>query len=177
MLDGKAACMGLGSCNDISLDEAREAAYECRRLVKERKDPRKARAQKAVDERPKPVFGQFSKDWIDRKRGSCTDSHIARCERTLRLHAYPVKLADGRKLEDLPVNEVDTSAVIAALDPIWRLKITTAQDTRLLIELILDAAKALGHRTGDNPARWRGHLATYFPKSRSIRRTKHHASA
>jgi integrase len=35
---------------------------------------------------------------------------------------------------------------------------------RARIEKVLDFAKARGHRTGENPARWRGHLAALLPK-------------
>jgi hypothetical protein len=31
------------------------------------------------------------------------------------------------------------------------------------MEKVLDAARAKGHRTGDNPAWWRGHLDHFLP--------------
>lgn len=41
--------------------------------------------------------------------------------------------------------------------------------------MVLDAAKALGLRDGENPARWRGHLDQLLPKRR--KRSKGHHSA
>ena len=55
------------------------------------------------------------------------------------------------------------------LKPIWRTKSETASRLRGRIERVLDAAKAKGLRSGDNPARWRGHLATSCRGARSSR--------
>lgn len=60
--------------------------------------------------------------------------------------------------------EVDTDKVLAVLRPIWTEIQTTAQRVRNRIELVLDASKALGLRTGENPARWRGHLDKLLPR-------------
>jgi hypothetical protein len=46
MLDGRARHMGLGSCNDFSLAEARAKAAECRRMTYEGTDPIEARNAK-----------------------------------------------------------------------------------------------------------------------------------
>ena len=43
------------------------------------------------------------------------------------------------------------------------------------IERILDAAKVEGHREGENPARWRGHLEHTLPKAVKLSRG-HHAA-
>lgn len=43
------------------------------------------------------------------------------------------------------------------------------------IERVLDAAKALGYRSGENPARWRGHLEHLLPK-RNKSSIRHHAA-
>jgi integrase len=39
---------------------------------------------------------------------------------------------------------------------------------------VLDWATAHGYRSGDNPARWRGHLDKLFPKRSKVRAVKHH---
>jgi hypothetical protein len=44
------------------------------------------------------------------------------------------------------------------LEPIWATKRETASRVRGRIESVLDWAKVAGYRTGENPARWRGHL-------------------
>jgi integrase len=45
---------------------------------------------------------------------------------------------------------------------------------RQRVEAILDWATAHGHRNGDNPARWRGHLDKLFPRRSKVQRVKHH---
>jgi integrase len=44
------------------------------------------------------------------------------------------------------------------------------------IEAILDWATVRGHRSGDNPARWKGHLAEVLPRSADIAVANHHAA-
>ena len=48
----------------------------------------------------------------------------------------------------------------------------TASRLRGRLERVLDAAKVAGHREGDNPARWRGHLQLLLPKRVDVAR--HH---
>jgi integrase len=42
------------------------------------------------------------------------------------------------------------------------------------IERVLGWAQVRGFRSGDNPARWRGHLQELFPSKGKIQKTKHH---
>jgi integrase len=42
------------------------------------------------------------------------------------------------------------------------------------MENILDWAKAREYRTGENPARWRGHLENLFPKRSQVQVVEHH---
>ncbi len=72
------------------------------------------------------------------------------------------------------MRDVDTSMVVRALQPIWLKKPETASRVRGRIEAILDAEKALGKRSGENPACWRGHLDKILPKRDRARRVKHH---
>jgi integrase len=62
------------------------------------------------------------------------------------------------------------------LDPIWSAKPETASRLRGRIEAVLDFATVRGHRLGDNPARWKGHLKEALPASRKVRTVKHHAA-
>jgi len=65
--------------------------------------------------------------------------------------------------------------VLLALKPIWSKKAETASRLRGRIERVLDAAKAQGLRSGENPARWRGHLDQLLPKRQQLARG-HHAA-
>lgn len=51
----------------------------------------------------------------------------------------------------------------------------TASRLRNRIERVLDAARAKGQRTGENPARWRGHLDKLLPARQKLTRG-HHAA-
>ena len=70
---------------------------------------------------------------------------------------------------------ITTEDVLSVLRPIWTAKAETASRLRGRLEQVLDAARVAGHRTGENPARWRGHphklLAKRDKKSRG-----HHAA-
>ena len=74
------------------------------------------------------------------------------------------------------VQKVDTALVMRVLEPIWTTKAETASRLRGRIESILNWAIARGFRQGENPARWRGHLANLLPVRARIRAVKHHAA-
>ena len=76
----------------------------------------------------------------------------------------------------LPVGEVDTPHVLAVLQPIWWTKPETATRVRGRIEVVLDYARVRGWRTGENPARWRGHLAKLLPARAKVAAVEHHAA-
>ena len=69
---------------------------------------------------------------------------------------------------------VDTPLVLKVLEPIWQTKTETATRVRGRIESILDWATVRGYRTGENPARWKGHLDHLLPKRSKVQRVKHH---
>lgn len=64
---------------------------------------------------------------------------------------------------------------MAALTPIWAKTPDAAKNTRAYIEAVLDVSRVRGHRSGDNPARWRGHLDHLLPKQQKLTRG-HHAA-
>jgi integrase len=79
-------------------------------------------------------------------------------------------------LRDTTPDVVDTDAVLAVLRPIWTTKTETASRVRQRIEAVLDYATAIRARSGENPARWRGHLDHLLPKPSKVRTIKHHAA-
>ncbi len=84
------------------------------------------------------------------------DKHRQQWRNTLATYVYPV-------MGDLPVADIGTAHVLKILEPIWKDKPETASRIRGRIETVLDAAKARGYREGENPARWRGHIAQILP--------------
>jgi hypothetical protein len=147
---GKRYARGLGSTADVSLLEAREAAAEARKAVREGRDPRAARAGTVTfgavaDE----LFATLSLKWRNRK-------HAYQWRRALEVHCKP--------LRNKAVAEIGTEDVLGVLKPLWAKATVTASRTRDRIEQVLDAAKAKGHRSGDNPARWKGNLKHLLPE-------------
>ena len=65
--------------------------------------------------------------------------------------------------------------VLAVLKPHWEQRPETAGRLRGRIERVLNAAKAAGHRTGENPAAWRGHLENLLPPRQKLGRGHHEA--
>jgi integrase len=74
------------------------------------------------------------------------------------------------------VSAIDTALVVKIIEPIWKEKTETASRLRGRIESVLDWAAVRGFRTGENPARWRGHLDKLLPKRGAVRAVKHHAA-
>ena len=79
------------------------------------------------------------------------------------------------ELRKLAISAVDTDAVLQVLTPIWQTKAETASRIRGRIERVLDFATVKGWRTGENPARWRGHLKNALPARQKLTRG-HHAA-
>lgn len=74
-----------------------------------------------------------------------------------------------------PCGSIATEDVLAVLKPFWAKTPVSASRLRGRIERVLNATKAKGHRTGENPAAWRGHLENLLPKRPKLDR-KHFAA-
>jgi integrase len=160
---GKPTEIGFGSARDVSLARARELARLARAKLAEGSDPKEAR--RAVQG---ASFGECADRLIEVMRPSWRNGkHAAQWAMTLREYAAPL----GR----LPVDKITTDDVLSILKPLWSEKPETAARLRGRIERVLDAAKARGLRSGENPARWRGHLDQLLPKRQRLTRG-HHAA-
>ena len=76
----------------------------------------------------------------------------------------------------LPVADIALPQIMKILEPIWRDKTETATRIRGRVESIIDWATVRGFRSGDNPARWRGHLDHLLPKPSKVTKVEHHAA-
>src|SRR5207302_828568 len=118
---------------------------------------RAARAAQLLEDAKALTFDQCDDKYIEAHRKNRKYAkHAAQWSATLETYAAPT-------LGKLPVQAIDTGLVLKVLDPIWQTKPETASRLRGRIECVLDWAKARGLRTGDNPARWRGHLEKVLP--------------
>jgi integrase len=115
------------------------------------------------------TFKEVAEAFVDRKEGGWrNDKHRQQWRNTLATYVYP-------HFGALPVSQIETSHVLAVLEQIWNAKSETASRVRGRIENVLDAAKVQGLRTGENAARWRGHLEHLLPKPEKLARGHHPA--
>jgi integrase len=163
---GKRRELGLGSVRHVSLKDAREAAANHLRILALDGDPwREKRARRATNVL---TFVQAAAKCIeDRKAGWKNGKMAQEWSATIGTYAAPI-------IGSLAVADVDTQHVVDILKPIWPVMPSTAGKLRGRIESVLDWSKLHGHRSGENPARWRGHLALILPAIGKVRRVEHH---
>jgi integrase len=170
--NGRARDHGLGPWPDVSLAEARELASDCRRKLRAGIDPidekRAARLQQKLERAKEMTFRQCAEAYIAaHERAWKNPKHAAQWPATLVAYAYPV-------FGNLPVQVVDTALVVKALEPIWHDRTETASRLRGRLESILGWAATAGYRSGENPARWRGHLENLLPQKSKIAPVRNH---
>src|SRR5215204_161130 len=164
--------MGLGSVEFVSLAQAREQAFELRRKLKYDKiDPLEQRRAAVVGARIAALTGatfeQVARRCIEMKTSEWRgDGSRREWLSTLERYAFPV-------LGPLPVSAIDAVLVHRILDPIWSTKPHVGQRLRERIEAVLDYAKGMKLRSGENPALWRGNLEHMLPRANRTSR-KHH---
>jgi integrase len=163
---GRPKEMGLGSATDVPLADARDKADAARRIVAKGLNPIEERERSADT----PTFGTVADDVRESlSAGFRNEKHKAQWRMTLETYAAPLR---GK-----PVDAITTDDVLSVLKPIWLEKPETASRLRGRIEKVLDAAKAQGHREGENPARWRGHLDHLLSRPSKLTRGHHAAMA
>lgn len=149
---------GLGPVDALSLRDARELADQMRRELHARGDLPKGRDRRTVGA---VTFGQMADALFEAMSPSWRHpKYHYQWRRTLQKHCAP--------LREKPVAEISTEDVLAVLTPLWSKVPVTASKTRARIEAVLDYAQARSHRSGENPARWRGHLAKLLPRPRGL---------
>ncbi len=171
---GKRTEMGLGSASNVLVKDARLARDEARKVLDAGKNPiTERKLAKAEAEREPvmvPTFGEVADEWFEARKADWTsETTRARWTRIIEVHCLP--------LRPIPIDQVGTKDVEDALRPIWETIPDMAPRARGGIEDILDAAKVKGLRTGENPARWKGHLKHVLSAPRKLTRGHHPAMA
>jgi integrase len=171
-INGRKRWMGLGPCADFTLEEARSRARQARQLLADGIDPLEARqaehAKRALAAAQVITFQDAAQQYFDQHERKWRNAkHRAQFLATLRDYAFP-------KIGKLSVADIDTGLVLKCIEPHWQTKTETANRVRGRIESVLDWATVRGYRTGDNPARWKGHLAEVLPARGKIAPHQHH---
>jgi integrase len=162
IVDSRVRWHGLGGYPEVSLAQARQLAEGMRGDALKGVD---LIAEKRVKKLKGKTFSEFAAEYIKTKSpGWKNPKHRQQWTNTLTTYAYPV-------IGHLPLNAIELSHIDKILNgmlwdgkTLWEGKTETATRVRSRIENILDAAKVKGHRTGDNPARWRANLKHVLPE-------------
>jgi integrase len=181
MLDGRARKMGLGPLHTVSLAEARKRAENARLKVLDGVDPiadaEARRAERRIEAAKAMTFKQCAQAYVKANETSWkNDKHVAQWHSTFSetkrgTRVYPAATA---VINDLPVSGIDTSLVRKVLEPIWYSTPEMASRVRGRIERVLAWATVAGYRSGDNPARWTGHLKELLPAKTKVAAVVHH---
>lgn len=187
MIAGRPRKMGLGKVGYddrglVTLKQARELRNDAYKLVKQGIDPIDERAARlsalAAEVAKAETFKECAEGYIEAHRAGWKNAkHASQWTSTLETYAYPIigkmqvqhiETAHIEKILRQPV-EVD-----GEIKTFWEAKTETASRVRGRIEKVLDRAKVKGLRSGDNPARWTGHMSELFPAKSQVAPVEHH---
>lgn len=132
-IGGKRHDIGLGGCGLVTLAEAREAAFENRRLARRSGDPLAAKRKARV-----PVFREAARRTHEalRPRWRSTKA-AANWIRQLEMHAF-------KRIGGIRVDRIGREDVLAVLTPIWSTKPEMARRVRRNIRATLQWCQAHG---------------------------------
>ena len=162
--------MGLGGIAKLNLAAARERARQCRALVEQGIDPidygRGDRTPAAT--KTAMTFGKAALAFIDAHKDGWSASTAEQWPYQFELYVFP-------EIGALPMQAVnDTDIVLRVLEPIWTTMPVTASRLRGRIEMVINWAIFRGYCTGENAARWKGHLELHLSRPGQVRAVRHY---
>ena len=170
VIAGKRRTIGLGSFENVTLAAARERARELHDQVWRGLDPLAERKAARAAMARRMTFAEAVEKTLEAKLAEFRNAkHRDQWRSTLDAYARPV-------IGDLPVDQLEVADIARVLSPIWAEKTETASRLRGRIEAVLAWATVSGHRSGDNPARWKGNLDALLPKPGKLAKTEHHGA-
>ncbi len=168
-LRGMRRDMGLGGYPHVTLQEARDRAYEARRAVRaEGRDPV---LERRLEQRSIAMnFAAIACEYIRLKEpGWRSPKSASQWRSSLSQYVFPL-------IGEISVDRITVDHILLVLAPIWTEKTETASRVRQRIEAVLNFASATDRRTGDNPARWKGRLEHVLPAPTKVAQVTHHAA-
>lgn len=171
MVGGKRRNIGLGGFPDVSIAVAREKARQMKEKIAEGVDPvveRQARKARMISAQAKKLtFAEAARLYHEKKVLELrNEKHKKDWISSLERHAMPI-------IGAIPVSDIEFTHILKILDPIWAEKTETATRVRQRLEAVLTWATVSGYRSGENPARWRGHLEAVLPKPSKLKSESH----
>ena len=138
---GRRRDIGLGAVAYTTLTEARDIAFEYRKLARAGVDPTTTRPGITI-----PTFAEAAERVIEAHRGGWKSG--GRSEEnwrsSLQRYAYP-------RIGSMPVDTITTADLVDVLLPIWHDKRETARKVKTRMGVVMRWAMAAGHRS-DDPA-------------------------
>ena len=138
-VDGRRKELGLGGYPVVSLREAREKAFEFKKIARSGGDPAATVRKKRI-----PTFAEAAERCFALQRSNWKETHAARWWASLRDYAIP-------KIGKIPVDKVTGQDVSSCIESHWETKQDTMRRVRQRISAVMRWAIAQGFRA-DNPA-------------------------
>lgn len=151
-IKGKQTKRGLGSCADLSLAEAKMKAAKTRIAILEGTFEPTQPSPKGMT----PTFAELAEPYIKAHESIWAEGRGGNWRYSLATHAAA--------LSGMPVDTITAPHVANAIRHIWHAQPNTAKKLRGRIESVLEYARVHGHRSGPNPATWKGALSHLLPK-------------
>ena len=138
---GRRRDIGLGAVAYTTLAEARDIAYEYRRIARAGGNPVPSRPEATV-----PTFAEAAERVIEAHRGGWKEGGQSEenWRSSLQRYAYP-------KIGSMHVDEITTADLVQVLLPIWHKKRETARKVKTRMGVVMRYAIGEGHRS-DDPA-------------------------
>ncbi len=142
VISSKRCDLGLGSAQLVSLAQARDEALRLRALARKGLD---VLAERRASRRTIPTFADAAREVHKQHSAAFRNAkHTAQWLASLEADVFPV-------FGERRVDAITSADVLKALSAIWTVKPETARRLKQRIKVVLDWAKASGHRSGENP--------------------------
>jgi integrase len=176
-LHGRKQQIGLGPFRLVTLEQARKKAVEIGIQVLEGKNPKAERDGVRIDQEIKAGRNKtVSQVWEEYFAAKYTHKSPG----TIKLVQWQFPKYVLAKIGERPIEKVTTNIIIddsgVGLLKLWTEKHKTAQQVRSLLDRMFSFAIHRGDRTGDNPARLKGHLEHLLPASADVHTVRNCAS-
>ena len=153
VIRGKRRELGLGSPPVVTLAKARERALANLRTISDGGDPLAEKRATREELTFREAVAKYGEIKLTEFRSA---KHRKQWLSSIERLAFPV-------LGDMRVRDIEASDILRMLEPHWRERTVTAKKLRGRVEAVLSWATVAGHRTGDNPARWKNNLKELLP--------------
>ena len=140
VIDGRRCDLGLGGFPITSLVEAREKAFENRKLARGGGDPLAQKRKVAV-----PTFRQAAEKTFEANKPRWrNDKHVKNWWQSLEKYAFPT-------IGDMPVDQIGREEILRILSPIWTSRAERAKRLRQRIRAVMQWTQGHGF-IENNPA-------------------------